>query len=146
MKGERNRGLAMGLNEFAGYMAVAMVAFLTGWVATNYGLRPYPFYIGIAISIIGLVISWFFVKDTSQHVLLESSHTKVPRLKHLFWETTWKNKNLGSVTQAGLVNNLNDGMVWYGMGIVTAFTFQQKFWPQRHRSNCSNVSNSVHDR
>ena len=122
--GERNRGLAMGLNEFAGYMAVAMVAFLTGWVATNYGLRPYPFYIGIAISIIGLVISWFFVKDTSQHVLLESSHTKVPRLKHLFWETTWKNKNLGSVTQAGLVNNLNDGMVW---GLLPLLLFSKKF-------------------
>lgn len=122
--GERNRGLAMGLNEFAGYMAVAMVAFLTGWVATNYGLRPYPFYIGIAISIIGLGISWFFVKDTSQHVLLESSHTKVPRLKHLFWETTWKNKNLGSVTQAGLVNNLNDGMVW---GLLPLLLFSKNF-------------------
>ena len=122
--GERNRGLAMGLNEFAGYIAVAIVAFLTGWVATNYGLRPYPFYIGIALSIIGLALSWFFVKDTGQHVLLESSQSKVPRLKQLFWETTWKNKNLGSVTQAGLVNNLNDGMVW---GLLPLLLFSKSF-------------------
>lgn len=122
--GERNRGLAMGLNEFAGYIAVAIVAFLTGWVAANYGLRPYPFYIGIAVSIIGLALSWFFVKDTSQHVLLESSHSNIPRLRHIFWETTWKNRNLGAVTQAGLVNNLNDGMVW---GLLPLLLFRKNF-------------------
>lgn len=110
--GERQRGFAMGLNEFAGYLAVAIVAFFTGWVASVYGLRPYPFYIGIALSIAGLLGSWLLVKDTRHHVSHETATSKVPRLKNVFWETTWKNKNLGSVTQAGLINNLNDGMVW----------------------------------
>lgn len=110
--GEKDRGFAMGLNEFAGYLAMAIVAFLTGYIASQYGLRPYPFYIGIGISIIGLVLSWFFIKDTQQHVQLEAKASNVPLLKNIFWDTTWKHKNLGSITQAGLVNNLNDGMVW----------------------------------
>ena len=110
--GEKQRGLAMGLNEFAGYIAVAIVAFATGWIASEYGLRPYPFLIGIVLSILGLLFSWLFIKDTLHHVKLESGSSTIPRLKNIFWETTWKNKNLGSVTQAGLVNNLNDGMVW----------------------------------
>lgn len=132
--GERQRGLAMGLNEFAGYFAVAAVAFLTGYIASNYGLRPYPFYIGIALAVLGLLASWLLVKDTKHHVAEETKTSKVPKLKNIFWETTWRNKNLGSVTQAGLINNLNDGMVWgifpillhskgFGMseiGIVTA--------------------------
>jgi len=110
--GEKQRGLAMGLNEFAGYIALAVVAFLTGWIAGEYGLRPYPFYLGIGISIIGLLLSWLFVKDTKDHVEQEAVSSKTAQLKKIFWETTWKNKNLGSVTQAGLINNLNDGMVW----------------------------------
>jgi MFS family permease len=110
--GEKQRGLAMGLNEFAGYIAVALVAFFTGWLAGEYGMRPYPFYIGIVLVLLGLLISVFFVKDTRHHVTKESADNNVPNLKHIFWETTWKNKNLGSVTQAGLINNLNDGMVW----------------------------------
>ncbi len=110
--GEKDRGFAMGLNEFAGYVAVAIVAFLTGWIASNYGLRPYPFYIGIVVAIIGLFMSWLFVKDTHRHVQLEATSSNIPKLKNLFWETTWHHKNLGSITQAGLVNNLNDGMVW----------------------------------
>ncbi len=122
--GEKDRGFAMGLNEFAGYIALALVAFLTGWIAGNYGLRPYPFYIGIALSIIGLMLSWFFVKDTSKHVSLESSNSNTPKLNHLFWETTWQHKNLGSVTQAGLVNNLNDGMVW---GLLPLLLAQKGF-------------------
>jgi MFS family permease len=110
--GEKDRGFAMGLNEFAGYIAVAIVAFLTGWIASNYGLRPYPFYIGIGLSIIGLLLSWLFIEDTQHHVKLEASSSTIPLLKNIFWDTTWKHKNLGSITQAGLVNNLNDGMVW----------------------------------
>lgn len=110
--GERNRGLAMGLNEFAGYLSVALVAFLTGLVAAEYGLRPYPFYIGILLSVAGLFVSWFFINDTIHHVAAESSDSNVPRLKQVFWETSLFHKNLGSVTQAGLVNNLNDGMAW----------------------------------
>jgi MFS family permease len=110
--GEKNRGLAMGLNEFAGYIAVALVAFFTGWIASNYGLRPYPFYLGIGLSFLGLFVSFFLIKDTRHHVAIESSDSKIPKLKNVFWDTTWFNKNLGSVTQAGLVNNLNDGMAW----------------------------------
>lgn len=110
--GEKQRGLAMGLNEFAGYVAVALIAFLTGWIAGEFGTRPYPFYVGIVLVILGLFTSVFFVRDTRHHVTKESIRNNVPDLKNIFWETTWKNKNLGSVTQAGLINNLNDGMVW----------------------------------
>ena len=110
--GEKQRGFAMGLNEFAGYVAVAVVAFCTGWIASLYGLRPYPFYIGIVLVFAGLLASWLFVKDTKHHVSFEKTTSNVPRLKKIFWETSWKNKNLGSVTQAGLINNLNDGMAW----------------------------------
>ncbi len=110
--GEKDRGFAMGLNEFAGYVALAAVAFLTGWIASSYGLRPYPFYVGIGMAVAGLLLSWLFVKDTHRHVQMEATASSLPRLKGIFWETTWKHPNLGSVTQAGLVNNLNDGMVW----------------------------------
>lgn len=110
--GEKNRGLAMGLNESAGYLAVGGVAFLTGYLASEYGLRPYPFYLGIAFAFIGLLTSWLLVKDTVHHVEAETSTSNLPKLRNIFLETTWKHKNLGSITQAGLVNNLNDGMVW----------------------------------
>jgi MFS family permease len=110
--GEKQRGFAMGLNEFAGYVSVAIVAFLTGWIAGTYGIRPYPFVLGIFLVFLGLLSSWLLVKDTAQHVKLESETNTVPRLKHLFWDTSWRHHNLGSVTQAGLVNNLNDGIAW----------------------------------
>lgn len=110
--GEKDRGLAMGLNESAGYLAVGGVAFFTGWVASTYGLIPYPFYIGIVLSILGLLFSVFFIKDTKHHVAKESVTSDKRLLKRVFWETTWANKNLGSISQAGMVNNLNDGMVW----------------------------------
>lgn len=110
--GEKQRGFAMGLNEFAGYIAVAIVAFLTGWIASEYGIRPYPFYLGIGLVFLGLVGSIFFIKDTKHHVAKETISNTIPRLKNIFWDTTWKDKNLGSVTQAGLINNLNDGMAW----------------------------------
>lgn len=110
--GEKQRGFAMGLNEFAGYLAVAVVAFLTGWIASEYGLRPYPFYIGIVLVFLGLIFSIFFIKETQHFVNIESKSNTVPSLKNIFWDTTWKNRNLGSVSQAGLINNLNDGMVW----------------------------------
>jgi MFS family permease len=122
--GEKERGFAMGLNEFAGYLAVAVVALLTGWVAGNYGLRPYPFYIGIVLSFGGLLLSWIFIKDTRHHVAKESVTNNIPKLKSIFWDTTLFNRNLGSVTQAGLVNNLNDGMVW---GLFPILLFQKHF-------------------
>lgn len=110
--GEKDRGFAMGLNEFAGYLAVAIVAFASGWVASTFGLRPYPFIIGIGLTLLGLLVSSVWIKDTVHHVAKESKENAQPRLKNVVWETTWKNRNLGSVSQAGLVNNLNDGMVW----------------------------------
>ncbi|PWT78188.1 MAG: MFS transporter [Bacteroidetes bacterium] len=118
--GEKQRGLAMGLNEFAGYIAVAIVAFATGWIASQYGLRPYPFIIGIVLSVLGLLGSWLLIKDTRGHVASESANNNMPLLRNIFWETTWKNKNLGSVTQAGLINNLNDGMAWGLFPIILA--------------------------
>jgi MFS family permease len=110
--GEKQRGFAMGLNEFAGYLAVAVVAYLTGWVAQEYGLRPYPFYLGIFLMIFGLLMSVFLIKDTRGHAKKEEGTSNISLLKNVFWQTTWKHKNLGSVTQAGLINNLNDGMAW----------------------------------
>ena len=110
--GEKDRGFAMGLNEFAGYLAVATVAFLTGFIAAEFGLRPYPFILGIALAIGGLFGSIFLIKDTRKHVAAENTLSDITRLSNIFWQTTWKHKNLGSVTQAGLVNNLNDGMAW----------------------------------
>lgn len=118
--GEKQRGFAMGLNEFAGYIAVAAVAFLTGWIASEYGIRPYPFYIGIVLVFLGLLGSVFFIRDTKQHVAKETINNTIPLLKNIFWDTTWKNKNLGSVTQAGLINNLNDGMAWGILPILLA--------------------------
>ncbi|MCM4158630.1 MFS transporter [Antarcticibacterium flavum] len=110
--GEKQRGFAMGLNEFAGYLAVAIVAFLTGWIAGEFGLRPYPFYLGILLMILGLGMSIFLIRDTRGHSLKEEDQNTVGLLKNIFWDTTWKHRNLGSVTQAGLINNLNDGMAW----------------------------------
>ncbi len=110
--GEKDRGFAMGINESAGYIAVALVAFLTGWIAMHYDIRPYPFYIGIVLVAAGLLLSIFFIKDTRGHVETEAKENNVPRLKRLFWDTSLLDRNLGSVTQAGIINNLNDGMMW----------------------------------
>jgi MFS family permease len=115
---EKDRGLAMGLNEFAGYFAVGLVAFLTGFIANNYGITPYPFYIGIFISIVGFILTALWVKDTRVFVHRESATDNTAQLDHVFLETTLKNKTLSSVTQAGLVNNLNDGMIWGLLPIV----------------------------
>ncbi|MFN5416687.1 MAG: MFS transporter [Flavobacteriia bacterium] len=122
--GEKQRGFAMGLNEFAGYISVALVAFLTGYIASEYGIRPYPFYVGIVLVFLGLFSSIFLIKDTRNHVQLEKINSTIPKLKSIFWDTTWKHKVLGSVTQAGLVNNLNDGMVW---GIFPIILAQRNF-------------------
>ncbi|HMO38041.1 MAG TPA: MFS transporter [Saprospiraceae bacterium] len=116
--GEKNRGLAMGLNEFAGYFAVGIVAFLTGYIANKYGVTPYPFYSGIFISIVGFILTALWIKDTSVFVHKESATDNTAPLDNVFLETTFKNKTLSSVTQAGLVNNLNDGMIWGLLPIV----------------------------
>ena len=110
--GDKNRGLAMGLNEFSGYLSVAAVAALTGYVAHKWGIRTYPFYIGIFLSVLGLLVSVVWVKDTAKHVSIEAEKNSTPLLNNIFIDTTWRHKQLGSVTQAGIVNNLNDGMIW----------------------------------
>lgn len=116
--GEKDRGFAMGLNEFSGYFAVGIVAFLTGLIAEQYGITPYPFYLGVFISFSGLLLTLFFIKDTRLHVSKESSSNKTEALSGIFVETTFKNKTLSSITQAGLVNNLNDGMIWGLLPII----------------------------
>ncbi len=110
--GDKQRGLAMGINEFAGYLSVGLVALLTAWIANAYGIRPYPFYIGIVFVILGLALSIIWVKDTQLFVHKAAAESSVPLLKNRFWDTSLWNRNLGSITQAGLVNNLNDGMIW----------------------------------
>lgn len=110
--GPKDRGFAMGLNEFAGYFAVGIMAFVTGHIANKYGIHPYPFYIGIGIALLGWIISAIWVKDTHHFVVHESETDHTMALKSVFKETTFTNKTLSSVTQAGLVNNLNDGMIW----------------------------------
>jgi MFS family permease len=116
--GPKNRGLAMGLNEFAGYVAVAASALATGFIAARYGFRPEPFYLGVGFVVFGLTLSALAVRDTVHHVAAESemcgvlSPENVPTQSDVFWRTTLRDRNLSSVSQAGLVNNLNDGMAW----------------------------------
>ena len=98
--GEKDRGFAMGLNEFSGYFAVGIIAFLTGYIANSYGITPYPFYIGIFISIVGLILTVLWVKDTTVFVDKESTTDSSAQLDNVFIETTFKNKTLSSVTQA----------------------------------------------
>ena len=118
LSGPNKRGLAMGLNEFAGYFAVALSALATGWLAGAYGLRPEPFYLGFGFIALGLGLSVFAVRETRAHVAVESA-LATPRADHdslspreVFWRTSVKDPNLSSISQAGLVNNLNDGMAW----------------------------------
>jgi MFS family permease len=116
--GARQRGLAMGLNEFAGYLAVAASALATGWIAAHYALRPEPFYLGVAYVAAGLALSVLVVRETRHHATEEArastdvSGGGTPSPREVFWRTTLRDRNLSSVTQAGLVNNLNDGMAW----------------------------------
>ena len=112
--GPKNRGVAMGFNEFAGYLALAASALAAGWLAARYGLRPDPFALGIGYVAVGLVLSAVWVRDTSQHAALEARATPAPTLstREVVVLTTFSDRDLSSVTQAGLVNNLNDGMAW----------------------------------
>jgi MFS family permease len=114
--GPRGRGLAVGLNEFAGYLAVGLTAFGTGYLASAYGLRPEPFYLGVGYVIFGLLVSIFLVRETGEHVRLEmQSHAPEQSplsFREVFARTSFKDRNLFTCSQAGLVNNLNDGMSW----------------------------------
>ena len=121
--GPARRGLAMGLNEFAGYLAVALAALLTGEIAARTGLRPEPFYLGVAATALGLGLTLLYVRDTGAHVRHESALHDArsgtppgteprPSARELFARVTWRDPALSSASIAGLVNNLNDGLAW----------------------------------
>lgn len=114
--GPARRGLAMGLNEFAGYVAVAISAFLTARIAEVYGLRPNPFFLGVGFATLGFLLSVVVVRETKHHVTFEQRAANVAEdfvsAKDAFFRTTWQDRPLRGVTQAGLVNNLNDGVAW----------------------------------
>ena len=116
--GPRRRGFAMGLNECAGYAALAGAGILSAIAASHYGLRGGAAYPGLVIALIGLMLSWF-VRDTAGHVRLETSqrtaHSSAderPRLSTILRRSMWSDAGLFSVSQAGFVNNLNDGLAW----------------------------------
>ena len=117
LAGPERRGLAMGLNEAAGYGAVAVTALATGAIASTYGLRPEPFYLGVAYAALGLGLSTLFVRETRHHVQHESSVTTSAAdaslsTREVFALTSFREPALSAVSQAGLVNNLNDGLAW----------------------------------
>jgi MFS family permease len=110
--GEKDRGLAMGINEFAGYLSVGLAAFLASTIAEAYGYSFFPFLPGVFFVLAGLVLSIFFIKDTRPFVQSENATSTIPVLQNLWQQTTWKHQNIGPVTLNGFVNNLNDGMMW----------------------------------
>jgi MFS family permease len=114
--GPKSRGLAVGLNEFAGYLAVGVTAFLTGYLASRYGLRPVPIYLGVGYAVLGAILSITLVRDTREHVRLEAAaaaQQSIPAsFREIFMLTSFRDRNLFAASQAGLVNNLNDGMSW----------------------------------
>lgn len=115
LAGPRQRGLAMGLNEFAGYGAVALSALATGWVAASWGLRPAPFALGVGFVVIGGLLSLLVVRETRAHATLEAGAAPAAAPMspaEVFGRTSFRDPDLSSVSQAGLVNNLNDGMAW----------------------------------
>jgi MFS family permease len=120
--GSKQRGLAMGLNEFAGYLAVALAALGTGYLAQAFGLRPEPFYLGIVCAAAGLALSLLFVRETRHHVAFEAKDFPSPSnvadrdtgftTREIFMQASWRDPALSSASQAGMVNNLNDGLAW----------------------------------
>jgi MFS family permease len=118
--GPRRRGMAMGFNEAAGYLAIALAAWATGAIAEVAGLRPEPFFLGLAFAALGLMLSALFVRETQGHVALEV-HTSTPSPTvhdgdltpgQVFALTSWRDRTLAAVSRAGLVNNINEGMAW----------------------------------
>ncbi len=122
--GARQRGLAMGINEFAGYLAVGLASFLATGIAARHGSIFYPFIPGILFAVAGLLLSWLYVKDTRQFVHAESSRSTIPYLKNIWKSTSWQHPNLGSVTLNGLINNMNDAVVW---GLLPLVLLQRDF-------------------
>ena len=130
--GPKRRGLALGLNEFAGYFAVGVMSWVTGYIAAHSALRPQPFYLGIVIAVVGLAVSALLVRETRPYAHLEAATSPQtasgsrPSLQNVFYVTSLGNVSLFVACQAGLVNNLNDGMSWglyplffaaYGLGV-----------------------------
>jgi MFS family permease len=117
LAGPERRGLAMGLNECAGYLAVGASALATGYLATVYGLRPEPFYLGIAFVVVGFFLSAVPVRETHAHARHEARNdtgrsAAARSAREVFTRTSFRDRDLSAVSQAGLVNNLNDGMAW----------------------------------
>lgn len=122
--GERNRGLAMGINEFAGYLSVGLAAYLSSEIAAAKGFAYYPFLPGIFFSMAGLLLTLFFVKDTTPHVVYEAAKSNVPLFRNVWVATTFRHHNIGSVTINGFVNNLNDGVIW---GLLPVLLLDKQF-------------------
>ena len=118
--GPARRGLAMGLNEAAGYIALSLAALASGYLAAAYALRPQPFYLGVAFALAGLILSVFFVRETHGHArheatLLNGTAARAadqPSFAQILLLTSWKDRALFASSQAGMVNNLNDGLAW----------------------------------
>jgi MFS family permease len=116
--GPKQRGFAMGLNEFAGYLAVGVAAYVSGTIAQAYGLRPWPFALGVVSVVVALALSVFFVRETHGHARFEAARNvsqgraASTSFGALFAYVSWKDRTLSSISQAGLVNNLNDGLAW----------------------------------
>jgi MFS family permease len=124
LAGPERRGLAMGLNEAAGYGALAATAAATGWIASNHGLRPEPFLLGAAYIALGLGFSAAFVRETRGHAQHEAASHAAPGpalgLRQVLAQTAWRDRSLLAINQAGLVNNLNDGLAWGLLPILFA--------------------------
>ena len=117
--GPARRGTAMGLNEAAGYGAVALTAYLTGEIASRHGLRPEPFFLGVAFAAVGLGLSSLFVRETHGHARHEAAGPQHAAgagdgggFRSVFARTTWRDRSLSAVSQAGMVNNAVDGLAW----------------------------------
>lgn len=118
LAGPRQRGLAMGLNEFAGYLSVAISAAATGWLAARYGLRPEPLFLGLAIAALGLGLSAIFVKETAPHMALENGDMEGKSFREVSALASYKHRGLAAASRTGLVNNANDALVWGLLPVV----------------------------
>ena len=118
--GEKRRGLALGMNESVGYLSVAISAFFTAWITDRIGIQPYPFYMGLMYVLMGLLLSVFLVRDTSHFVRMENSVGNTMVFNNVFITTTIRDKNLSAITQGGIINNLNDGMLWGVLPVLLA--------------------------
>lgn len=118
--GEKNRGLAMGINEFAGYLAVGLASFLGGYLASTTGEVTYAFLPGIGFSLVGVALTLFVVRDTHAHVQAEAAKSLVALLPSVWKDTTWRHINLGPVTLNGFVTKINDGVLWGLLPVVLA--------------------------